>query len=118
MRLAKVSRSRTAAKIDLAACLVMAHSRATWRATKQNTKEDKEFRATMTLQMNCCSGSTSRPHRYAELDRYYTGRQPLAFLSPEAKTALGNRFGRDGLQYPAAGRHRASRAAADHRIRG
>lgn len=31
--------------------------------------------------------------RYADLDRYYTGRQPLAFLSPEAKTALGNRFG-------------------------
>ncbi|SBS76505.1 conserved hypothetical protein [uncultured Mycobacterium sp.] len=31
--------------------------------------------------------------RYAELDRYYTGRQPLAFLSPEAKVALGNRFG-------------------------
>ncbi len=31
--------------------------------------------------------------RYAELDRYYTGRQPLAFLAPEAKAALGNRFG-------------------------
>ncbi len=31
--------------------------------------------------------------RYAELDRYYTGTQPLAYLSPEAKTALGNRFG-------------------------
>lgn len=31
--------------------------------------------------------------RYADLDRYYTGKQPLAFLSPEAKTALGNRFG-------------------------
>lgn len=31
--------------------------------------------------------------RYAELDRYYIGTQPLAFLSPEAKTALGNRFG-------------------------
>jgi hypothetical protein len=31
--------------------------------------------------------------RYAELDRYYTGTQPLAFLSPEAKIALGNRFG-------------------------
>lgn len=31
--------------------------------------------------------------RYADLDRYYTGTQPLAFLSPEAKTALGNRFG-------------------------
>ncbi len=35
----------------------------------------------------------SRAARYAELDRYYTGTQPLAFLSPEAKTALGNRFG-------------------------
>ena len=31
--------------------------------------------------------------RYAELDRYYTGTQPLAFLAPEAKVALGNRFG-------------------------
>lgn len=31
--------------------------------------------------------------QYADLDRYYEGRQPLAFLSPEAKTALGNRFG-------------------------
>ena len=31
--------------------------------------------------------------RYNELDLYYTGAQPLAFLSPEAKTALGNRFG-------------------------
>lgn len=35
MRLAKASRSRHARKIDLAACLVMAHSRATWRATKK-----------------------------------------------------------------------------------
>ena len=34
MRLAKASRSRAARKIDLAACLVMAHSRATWRATR------------------------------------------------------------------------------------
>ncbi len=31
--------------------------------------------------------------RYAELDRYYQGKQPLAFLVPEAKVALGNRFG-------------------------
>lgn len=31
--------------------------------------------------------------RYADLDRYYTGTQPLAYLSPESKTALGNRFG-------------------------
>ena len=26
--------------------------------------------------------------RYADLDRYYDGKQPLAFLSPEAKVAL------------------------------
>ena len=32
--------------------------------------------------------------RYAYLERYYTGTQALAFLSPEAKTALGQRFGR------------------------
>ena len=38
--------------------------------------------------------------RYAELDRYYTGTQPLAFLSPEAKTALGNRFGRMASNIP------------------
>lgn len=31
--------------------------------------------------------------RYADLDRYYQGKQPLAFLAPEAKVALGNRFG-------------------------
>ncbi|WP_422745184.1 phage portal protein [Mycobacterium sp. WMMD1722] len=31
--------------------------------------------------------------RYSDLDRYYEGRPPLAFLSPEAKVALGNRFG-------------------------
>ncbi len=30
---------------------------------------------------------------YTTLDRYYDGTQPLAFLSPEAKVALGNRFG-------------------------
>ena len=35
MRLAKASRRRNARKIDLAACLVMAHSRATWRATRK-----------------------------------------------------------------------------------
>lgn len=34
LRLGKVSRSRAAEKIDLAACLVMAHSRAVWLATK------------------------------------------------------------------------------------
>ncbi|BBY61158.1 terminase large subunit domain-containing protein [Mycolicibacterium sarraceniae] len=43
LRLAKRSRSRTAPKIDLAACLVMAHSRATWRATHRNRKRARSF---------------------------------------------------------------------------
>jgi hypothetical protein len=38
--------------------------------------------------------------RYAELDRYATGTQALAFLSPEAKTALGSRFGRMASNLP------------------
>ncbi|CAJ1505676.1 terminase TerL endonuclease subunit [[Mycobacterium] burgundiense] len=38
MRLDKASRSRHARKIDCAACLVMAHSRATWRATKKKKR--------------------------------------------------------------------------------
>lgn len=38
MRLDKASRSRNARKIDCAAALLMAHSRATWRATKKRKK--------------------------------------------------------------------------------
>lgn len=38
--------------------------------------------------------------RYAELGRYYSGTQSLAFLCPEAKTALGNRFGRMASNIP------------------
>ncbi len=44
MRLAKASRSRSARKIDLAACLVMAHSRATWRATRTTRKKTRSFK--------------------------------------------------------------------------
>jgi len=44
MRLAKASRSRTARKIDLASCLVMAHSRATWRATRRTRKKTRSFK--------------------------------------------------------------------------
>ena len=44
MRLAKASRSRNARKIDLAACLVMAHSRATWRATRRTRKKTRSFK--------------------------------------------------------------------------
>jgi phage terminase large subunit-like protein len=43
MRLAKASRSCNAQKIDLAACLVMAHSRATWRATRKTRKKTRSF---------------------------------------------------------------------------
>lgn len=31
--------------------------------------------------------------RYTTLESYYAGRQPLAFLAPEAKAAIGSRFG-------------------------
>jgi phage terminase large subunit-like protein len=45
MRLAKALRYRSALKIDLAACLVMAHSRATWRATRKTRKKTRSFAA-------------------------------------------------------------------------
>lgn len=35
-----------------------------------------------------------RQARYATLDAYYRGRQPLAFLAPDARDALGNRLDR------------------------
>ncbi|MGY1994642.1 phage portal protein [Mycolicibacterium fortuitum] len=38
--------------------------------------------------------------RYSLLDLYYTGNQPLAFLSPESRIALGNRFGRMASNIP------------------
>lgn len=38
--------------------------------------------------------------RFAELDRYYTGTQPLAYLSPDARKALGDRFGRLASNIP------------------
>ncbi len=38
--------------------------------------------------------------RYADLDRYYTATQPLAFLSPESRRALGDRFGRLATNLP------------------
>ena len=44
IRLAKASRLRTARKIDLAACLVMAHSRATWRATHKKRRKARSFK--------------------------------------------------------------------------
>lgn len=43
IRLDKASRSKSARKIDLAACLVMAHSRATWRATHKKRSRTRSF---------------------------------------------------------------------------
>lgn len=45
IRLTKSSRSRAARKIDLAACCVMAHSRATWRANKKTRRRARSFAA-------------------------------------------------------------------------
>jgi phage terminase large subunit-like protein len=45
IRLDKASRSRTARKIDLCACLLMAHSRATWRATHKKRSKTRSFAA-------------------------------------------------------------------------
>jgi hypothetical protein len=45
IRLDKASRSASARKIDLAACLVMAHSRATWRATRKPRRRARSFAA-------------------------------------------------------------------------
>jgi hypothetical protein len=41
-----------------------------------------------------------RLEQITELEGYYEGRQPLAFLSPEAKAALGSRFGRMASNIP------------------
>lgn len=43
IRLDKQSRSRTAPKIDLAAALLMCHSRATWRASKKKKRKMRSF---------------------------------------------------------------------------
>lgn len=37
---------------------------------------------------------------YSTYDRYYHGRQPLAYLAPEARRALGDRFGRMASNIP------------------
>lgn len=37
---------------------------------------------------------------YTQLEQYYGGTQPLAFLSPEAKAALGNRLGQMASNIP------------------
>ncbi|QVI29934.1 phage portal protein [Mycolicibacterium neoaurum] len=39
--------------------------------------------------------------RYAELDRYVTGTQALAFISPESRKALGNRLNTMAVNIPA-----------------
>jgi hypothetical protein len=48
------------------------------------------------LSMNLLQSLDEPAARYHELDLYYRGEQPLAFLAPEAKAALAERFGRVG----------------------
>lgn len=38
--------------------------------------------------------------KYAELESYYTATQPLSYLAPEAREALGTRFGRMATNIP------------------
>ncbi|MGA4670443.1 phage portal protein [Propionibacteriaceae bacterium Y1923] len=38
--------------------------------------------------------------RYTSLEAYYHGTQPMAYLSPDARTAIGNRFGRMATNLP------------------
>lgn len=45
-------------------------------------------------------GIDAEAARFEQLDRYYRGEQPLAFLAPEARSALGNRFGRMASNIP------------------
>lgn len=41
-----------------------------------------------------------RAAKLAELEKYYAGEQALAYLSPDARTALGSRFGRMASNIP------------------
>ena len=52
------------------------------------------------LLMNLLQRLDEPAARYHELDLYYRGEQPLAFLAPEAKAALGERFGRMATNIP------------------
>lgn len=42
----------------------------------------------------------ARQAQITEWEKYYEGKQPLAYLSPEAKAALGSRFGRIASNIP------------------
>jgi Phage portal protein, SPP1 Gp6-like len=68
------------------------------------TTQDKEFRRMTTpipIDLQTMLQKLDEPAaRYAQLNAYYQGTQPLSFLAPEAKTALGNRFGRMASNIP------------------
>ena len=95
------SRSRNAAKIDLAACLVMAHVPRHLACHQENTTQDKEFRMTLrrTADKPCCSGLDEPAARYAELDLYYRGSQPLAYPVAGGEGRAGQPVRSDGLQH-------------------
>ena len=99
IRLSKASRSRTAQ--DRPRSLPGHGPQSRYLARyHEDTQEDKEFRRMNDLLTSLLQQLDEPAARYAELDLYYTGKQPLAFLSPEAKAALGTRFGRMASNIP------------------
>jgi hypothetical protein len=53
-----------------------------------------------TLLTDLLKAVDANAHHYRELNQYSRGMQPLAFLSPESKAALDNRFGRIASNIP------------------
>ena len=80
-------------KIDAAVAAIVAYDRAAWHLPETVNGQGVSHHDTGRLLTALLQRLDEPAARYAELDRYYTGKQPLAFLAPEAKAALGNRFG-------------------------
>jgi hypothetical protein len=60
----------------------------------RETKENSQLRMSSDLLVELLQELDAPQARICELERYATGHQALAFLSPEAKQALGTRLGR------------------------
>ena len=98
-------------KIDAAVAAIVAFDRAAWQLNNSNRKKTRAFVNT-TLQA-LLQKLDAPLARYSMLDRYWTGTQPLAFLAPESKAALGNRFGRMASNIP---RLAVAALAEHHRV--
>src|SRR5699024_103058 len=65
------------------------------RHEEDEEEEGEEFRMNSTL-TNLLQKLDEQVPRLHRLDRYYSGKSPLAYLAPEARDALGSRFGHLG----------------------